>query len=86
MGIASLVSVIEKIIHEIKVATITQRKPNFTWVKLNIGRSVLSNPRRIGAGGILRNYLGNLLFDVSTPMSIGSNNKADIEAIIFGLI
>lgn len=54
-------------------------------IKLNIDRSVLVNPKRGEVGGICRNNRGEVLFVVTSPILIASNNQVKTEAAIFGL-
>ncbi|KAH0661517.1 hypothetical protein KY284_026448 [Solanum tuberosum] len=60
-------------------------KPPNQWVKINTDGSALSNPGRIGAGGILRDQDGEMLLAFATPMGEGTNNQAEIGAAIFGM-
>ncbi|WMV32724.1 hypothetical protein MTR67_026109 [Solanum verrucosum] len=55
------------------------------WVKLNSDGSALSNPGRIGAGGILRDHTGEMVLAFATPLGEGPNNQAELEAAIFGI-
>ncbi|WMV30193.1 hypothetical protein MTR67_023578 [Solanum verrucosum] len=61
-------------------------KPPHRWVKLNTDRSALSNPGTIGTGGFLRNHIGETIFAFSAPLGEGTNDQAEVEAAIFGLI
>ncbi|KAK6780041.1 hypothetical protein RDI58_022225 [Solanum bulbocastanum] len=81
----SLCTVIEGCTHDTKVTAVKWIKPPDTWVKLNTDGSALNNPGNIGAGGILRNQNGDLLFAFSAPLGEGTNNQAEVEAAIFGL-
>jgi len=45
----------------------------------------LSNPGRIGAGGILRDQNGEMILAFATPLGEGTNNQAELEAAIFGM-
>ncbi|WMV32842.1 hypothetical protein MTR67_026227 [Solanum verrucosum] len=60
-------------------------KPPEVWVKLNTDGSALSNPGKIGAGGILRDSNGKLIFSYSALLGEGNNNQAEVEAAIFGI-
>ncbi|XP_015160335.1 uncharacterized protein [Solanum tuberosum] len=59
--------------------------PPARWVKINTDGSALSNPGRIGAGGILRDQMGAMLLAFATPLGEGTNNQAEIGAAIFGM-
>ncbi|KAH0709397.1 hypothetical protein KY284_010824 [Solanum tuberosum] len=45
----------------------------------------LSNPGRLGVGGILRDQKGHMKLAFATPMREGTNNQAELEAAIFGM-
>ena len=64
---------------------VTWFKPTDQWITINTNRSALTNPGKIGAGGIIRDKEGKLVMAFSTSPGEGSNNKADIEAALFGL-
>lgn len=53
----------ERCVHDIKVNMVTWTIPPKKWIKINIDGSALSNPSKIGAGGILRDQTGRLLMD-----------------------
>ncbi|XP_015075436.1 uncharacterized protein LOC107019451 [Solanum pennellii] len=75
----------EKCVHEIKVNMVKWLKPANQWLKVNTDGSALMNLGRLGAGGILRDKHGKLVMAFTTPLGEGTNNKAEIEAAIFGL-
>ncbi|WMV58470.1 hypothetical protein MTR67_051855 [Solanum verrucosum] len=79
------VILIEKCFHETKVTLVLWMKPPDVWFKLNTDGSALDNPGSIGAGGILRNSKGNLIFDYYVPLLHGTNNQEEVEAVVFGL-
>ncbi|XP_015164021.1 uncharacterized protein [Solanum tuberosum] len=60
-------------------------KPPNVLFKLNANGSALDNPGSIGAGGILRNSNGDLIFAYYVPLGHGTNNQAEVEAAVFGL-
>ena len=64
---------------------IAWNKQTDQWIKINTDGSPLDNPGRLGAGGILRDKNGQLLMAFATTLGVGQNNKAEIEAAIFGL-
>ncbi|WMV13663.1 hypothetical protein MTR67_007048 [Solanum verrucosum] len=82
---SSLCNLLEKCIHDSKVTAVHWIKPPEKWVKLNTDGSALNNPGNIGAGGVLRNHKGELLFAFSVPLGEGTNNQAEVEAALFGL-
>uniref|UniRef100_M1DKI6 RNase H family protein n=1 Tax=Solanum tuberosum TaxID=4113 RepID=M1DKI6_SOLTU len=76
---------IEQCYHDTEVTLVQWIKPPDAWVKLNTDGSALSNPGKIGAGGILRDSNGKLLFAFSAPLGEGTNNQAEVEAATFGI-
>ncbi|KAH0660308.1 hypothetical protein KY289_029056 [Solanum tuberosum] len=70
--------------HDTKVTLVKWIKPPARWVKINTDGSALSNPGRIGAGGILRDQNGEMLLAFVTRLGEG-NNQAEIGAAIFGM-
>ncbi|WMV30206.1 hypothetical protein MTR67_023591 [Solanum verrucosum] len=82
---SSLCKLLENCIHDSKVTAVQWIKPPEKWVKLNTDGSALNNPGSIGAGGVLRNHRGELLFAFSVPLGEGTNNQAEVEAALFGL-
>ncbi|KAH0644828.1 hypothetical protein KY284_032712 [Solanum tuberosum] len=81
----NLCILIEQCYHDTKVTLVQWIKPSDAWVKLNTDRSALSNPGKIGAGGILRDSNGKLLFTYSAPLGEGTNNQEEVEADTFGI-
>ncbi|KAH0746322.1 hypothetical protein KY285_007979 [Solanum tuberosum] len=61
------------------------KKPPDQWSKLNTDGSALSNPGKIGAGGILRDHKGQMILAFATRLGEDTNNQAEMEAAIFGL-
>ncbi|XP_055835240.1 uncharacterized protein LOC129903721 [Solanum dulcamara] len=80
-----LVLLVEQCYHDIKVFPVCWSKPTDHLVKLNTDGSALTNPDNIGGGGILRNASGDLMFAYAIPLGSGTNNQAEIKAVIFGL-
>ncbi|KAK4733758.1 hypothetical protein R3W88_008019 [Solanum pinnatisectum] len=74
-----------KCIHDTKVTLVMWKSPLEHWVKLNTDDSALSNPGKVGAGGILGDHTGKMLLAFASPLGEGSNNRTEIEAAIFGL-
>ncbi|WMV45629.1 hypothetical protein MTR67_039014 [Solanum verrucosum] len=83
--IMSLCKLLENCIHDSKVTPVQWIKPPENWVKLNTDGSALNNPGSIGAGGVLRNHMGELLLAFSIPLGEGTNDQAEVEAALFGL-
>ena len=75
----------EKCVHDIKVSMVKCLKPGEQFLNLHIDGSSLTNPGRLGAGGILRDNQGKVVMAFTTPLGEGTNNKAEIEAAFFGL-
>ncbi|WMV13666.1 hypothetical protein MTR67_007051 [Solanum verrucosum] len=78
-------NVIEKCSQDTKVTTVQWTKPPHRWVKLNTDGSALSNLGSIGAGGVVRNHLGEIILAFSAPLGTGTNNQEEVEAAIFGI-
>ncbi|KAM3344039.1 hypothetical protein P3S68_026130 [Capsicum galapagoense] len=60
-------------------------KPPSNMVKLNSDGSALTNPGKIGAGGIIRDHNRDLIYAYATPLGQGTNNQAEVESAILGL-
>lgn len=54
-------------------------------IKLNSDGSDLSNPRRIGAGEVIRDHNGDLIYAYVASLGKETNNQAEVEAAIWGL-
>ena len=80
-----LIQKCETCIQETKVSVVTWNKAADQWIKINTDGSALGNPGRLGAGGILRDKAGQMLMAFATTLGEGTNNRAEIEAAIFGL-
>uniref|UniRef100_M1DWN9 RNase H family protein n=1 Tax=Solanum tuberosum TaxID=4113 RepID=M1DWN9_SOLTU len=74
-----------KCVHDTKVTLVRWIKPPNQWVKINTDGSALANPGRTGAGGILRDQDEEILIEFATPLGEGTNNQAEVEAVIFGM-
>ncbi|KAG6660494.1 hypothetical protein CIPAW_03G110900 [Carya illinoinensis] len=70
-------------VKEKRVQVVRWIKPLQGSFKLNTDGS--SNPGNSGAGGLLRNDAGNLIFAFSVNLGAGSKNAAELRAIIYGL-
>lgn len=79
-----LILTVDKCVHDIKITPVKWLKPASQWVKLNSDGSSLTDGS-MGAGGIIRNNEGKFLFAYATPLGDGSNNKAEVEAAVFGI-
>ncbi|XP_015064594.1 uncharacterized protein LOC107009770 [Solanum pennellii] len=71
--------------HAIMVKEVTWEKPQQPFLKLNTVGSALNNPGKIGGGGIVRDYQGNMIYAYTIPLGIGTNNQAEIQAVSHGL-
>ncbi|KAK4729613.1 hypothetical protein R3W88_022601 [Solanum pinnatisectum] len=76
---------VEMCFHDIKIHKVHWQRPPEQWVKLNTDGSALSNPGRIGAGGIIRDHRGEMILAFATPLGEGTNNQAEVRAAIFGM-
>ncbi|XP_055803454.1 uncharacterized protein LOC129872506 [Solanum dulcamara] len=76
---------IENCKHDIKVTQVKWLKPASNIVKLNTDGSAIGNPEKIGAGGIVRDHKGNLIYAFASPLGVGTNNQAEVQATSFGI-
>ncbi|KAF5470792.1 hypothetical protein F2P56_011281 [Juglans regia] len=60
-------------------------KPPSGWYKLNKDGSSLRNPGSCGIGGVIRSDSGGLIKAYASPIGVGSNNKAELLALLQGL-
>ncbi|KAH0740615.1 hypothetical protein KY290_033658 [Solanum tuberosum] len=65
--------------HENRATRVYWSRPPSRVVKFSTDGSALGNPRRIGAGGILRNCYGDLIPAFATPHGVGTNNQAELQ-------
>lgn len=72
-----------KILPDTKITLVQWIKPHYRWVKLNTYGGALNNSGRIGARGIIRNTLGNLIFAYKVPLGEATNNQAKVKDAIF---
>lgn len=63
----------------------TWSKPPTGWLKLNCDDSCRNNPGSSGGGGILRYAEGNMKGAFSIHFGIGTNNGAELKAIVEGV-
>ncbi|KAL0281808.1 UNVERIFIED_CONTAM: putative ribonuclease H protein, partial [Sesamum radiatum] len=68
-----------------KAITVHWRKPQEDWYKLNTDGASKGNPGISGAGGILRDHLGRVIFAFQEPLGINTNTQAELSAINRGL-
>uniref|UniRef100_M1DMV9 RNase H family protein n=1 Tax=Solanum tuberosum TaxID=4113 RepID=M1DMV9_SOLTU len=80
-----LIKLVERCVHETKVTIVYWKKTPDQWIKLNTDGSALSNPGRIGVGGILRDQKGHMKLAFATPLGEGTNNQVELETTIFGM-
>lgn len=85
MNWKDVMRIIEECRHDIKVNPVTWEKPPPNIFKLNTDGSALTNSGRIGGGGIIRDDSGNMVYAISIPLGIGTNNLAEIQAAVYGI-
>ncbi|KAJ0088691.1 hypothetical protein Patl1_32423 [Pistacia atlantica] len=61
------------------------RKPAEGWIKLNVDGSCRGNPGNCGGGGVIRDTLGNFKGAFSSYFGQGTNNEAELKALIAGV-
>ena len=79
----SLIEMVVSYKHAIMVKEVTWEKPQQPFLNLNTDGSALNNPAKIGRGGIVRYYQGNMIYAFNIPL--GTNNQAEIQAVSHGL-
>ncbi|XP_042939510.1 uncharacterized protein LOC122274547 [Carya illinoinensis] len=60
-------------------------KPPLGWHKLNMDGSSFGNPGSCGIGGVIRNESGRHVQAYASYIGFGSNNKAELMALLQGL-
>ena len=60
-------------------------KPSANWFKLNTDGASRGNPGIAGAGGILRNHQGQVIFAFHKSLGVTSNINAELQALQTGL-
>lgn len=80
-----LVKLVEKCTHITMITPVLWSKPPDLGIKLNSNGSALSDGR-MGAGGIIKDKNGELMLAYFTPLGVGSNNQAEVEAAVLGVI
>ncbi|KAH0696196.1 hypothetical protein KY289_013678 [Solanum tuberosum] len=76
-----LVECIEECKQDIRVTLVMWKTPPRTRYKLNTDGSALHNPGKIGGGGILRDYQGNIVYAFAVPFGEGTNNQAEVQCV-----
>ncbi|KAK4344256.1 hypothetical protein RND71_037350 [Anisodus tanguticus] len=71
--------------HEINITRVCWTRPDLGIAKLNTDGSSFGNPGKIGAGGILRDSYGELIYAFAASLGDGTNNQAELEAACIGL-
>ncbi|WMV50120.1 hypothetical protein MTR67_043505 [Solanum verrucosum] len=80
-----LYRMVEKCRQETMVRIVKWEKPNQTLLRLNTDGSALSNPGKIGEGGILRDHLGRMIYAFAIPLGTGTNNQVELQAASHGI-
>ncbi|KAL0444852.1 UNVERIFIED_CONTAM: putative ribonuclease H protein [Sesamum latifolium] len=68
-----------------KAIIVHWRKPQEGWYKMNTDGASKGNPGISGAGGILRDQLGRVIFAFQEPLGNITNTQAELQAIHRGL-
>ncbi|KAL0319579.1 UNVERIFIED_CONTAM: putative ribonuclease H protein [Sesamum radiatum] len=68
-----------------KATFVYWRKPQQRWYKLNTDGASKGNPGIFEAGGILRDYLGRVIFAFQEPLGTTTHTQAELHAIYKGL-
>lgn len=82
IGWNNLISFVKKYSQETKLTFLYWSKPPVKVVKLNSNGSAIKNTGKIGAGGIIRDHNGGLIYAYATPLGHGTNNQAEVKATI----
>lgn len=80
-----LVKHVENYFHVMKIIVVLWCKPLDQCCKLNSYGSALSDGR-MGIGGIPRDKNGELLVALSSPFGVVSNNQAEVDVSLFGVV
>ncbi|WMV30204.1 hypothetical protein MTR67_023589 [Solanum verrucosum] len=80
-----LFRMVEKCRQETMVRIVEWEKPSQHFLQLDTDGSALSNPRKIGGGGILRDHQGKLIYAFVIPLGTGTNNQAEFQAASHGI-
>ncbi|KAL2237447.1 UNVERIFIED_CONTAM: putative ribonuclease H protein [Sesamum indicum] len=68
-----------------KISIVKWIKPDRGWFKLNMDGASKGNPSIPGAGGIIRNHLGQTVFTFQEHLGLMSNTAAELNAIYRGV-
>lgn len=68
----------------IEVNMVKWKRPPNQWIKINLDGSELCNPRRIRAGGILRDQTGKLLMAFTNPIGEGTTIRQKFKHPVLG--
>uniref|UniRef100_M1CEJ8 RNase H family protein n=1 Tax=Solanum tuberosum TaxID=4113 RepID=M1CEJ8_SOLTU len=71
--------------HELRVWKVNWERPPPNILQLNTDGSALSNPGKIGGGGILRDSQGDMIYAYIVSSGTGPNNLAEVQAAAHGL-
>ncbi|XP_042965908.1 uncharacterized protein LOC122299590 [Carya illinoinensis] len=74
-----------KVGHNTSPCLVKWNKPSVGWAKLNVDGSSLGNPGQMGAGGIIRDDKGRMMWAYAKEMEVGTNNEAELRALYYGL-
>ncbi|KAH0761138.1 hypothetical protein KY290_017211 [Solanum tuberosum] len=80
-----LIKLIEGCRHELRVWKLNWERPPPNTFQLNTDGSALSNPGKIGGGGILRDSQGDMIYAHTNSLGTGTNNLAEVQAAAHGL-
>ncbi|OIT08999.1 hypothetical protein A4A49_44481 [Nicotiana attenuata] len=75
----------EDLQHHISVQQVIWRRPSHSYVKVNSDGNALDNPRKIGAGIIIKDHEGQFIHAIASPLGIDTNNQAETEAAYIGI-
>lgn len=64
---------------------VTWSKPFAKWIKLNVDGSCRGKTSPCGGGGILRDDQGNFQVILLEKLEVGTNNGAEVQALISGV-
>lgn len=77
--------IVRPIIGVKEIKTVYWSKPIPGWVKLNCDGSCRGNPGNLGGGGIIRDFQGVVKAAFSAHFGHGTNNEAELQAILEGI-
>ncbi|XP_042059514.1 uncharacterized protein LOC121804027 [Salvia splendens] len=65
-----------------RVEKVQWRPPDFSWLKLNTDGAYEGASGKAGAGGIIRNHLGDIVEGFYTPLTAASGFEAELKALL----